>query len=85
MDYALRPRGRFTQGERDGQQRITNWINGVQGKDATAIPDVENTVTSTNYAIKGFFDAPLTTEQVVEEGKYKTKLFKKIVFRRCDS
>ena len=81
MDYALRPRGRFTQGERDGQQRITNWINGVQGKDVTAIPDVENSVTRANYAIKGFFDAPLTTEQVVEEGNIKQNFLKKRCFQ----
>ena len=78
MDYALRPRGRFTQGERDGQQRITNWINGVQGKDVTAIPDVENNVTSANYAIKGFFDAPLTDKEIADTTGIKDNLFKKL-------
>jgi len=58
MDYALRARGRFTQGERDGQQRIGNWINEVQGKSVTEIPDVQTTVSKANYSIEGFFDAP---------------------------
>ena len=61
MKYALRPRGRFTQGERDGQQRIGNWINGLQGKDISTIPDIQNKVTSTNYALEGFFDSPAKT------------------------
>tara|TARA_Y100001937_G_scaffold43859_1_gene61850 strand:+ start:164 stop:2041 length:1878 start_codon:yes stop_codon:yes gene_type:complete len=78
MDYALRPRGRFTQGERDGQQRITNWINGVQGKDVTAIPDVQNNVTKANYAIKGFFDAPLTDQEIADTTGIKDNLFKKL-------
>ena len=59
--YALRARGRFTQGERDGQQRIGNWINGVQGKDATTIPDIQNKVSKANYALAGFFDQPVDT------------------------
>jgi len=78
LGYAKRPVGVFFPAERDAQQNIGNWINGVQGKDAMSIPDVENTVTSTNYAIKGFFDAPLTTEQVVEEGNIKQNFLKKL-------
>ena len=60
LGYAIRPRGEFTQGERDGQQRIGNWINEVQGKSVTEIPDVQTTVSKANYAIEGFFDAPKT-------------------------
>ena len=58
LGYAKRPRGEFSQGERDGQQRIGNWINEVQGKSAVEIPDVQNKVSKTNYAIEGFFDPP---------------------------
>lgn len=78
LGYAKRPVGVFFPAERDAQQSIGNWINGVQGKDVTAIPDVENRVTRANYAIKGFFDAPLTTEQVVEEGNIKQNFLKKV-------
>lgn len=78
MDYALRPRGRFTQGERDGQQRIGNWINGVQNKDVTTIPDIQNTVTKANYGIKGFFDAPLTDQEIANTTGIKDNLFKKL-------
>jgi integrase len=60
LGYAIRPRGEFTQGERDGQQLIGNWINEVQGKSAIEIPDVQTTVSKANYAIEGFFDAPKT-------------------------
>ena len=58
LGYALRPRGEFSQGERDGQQLIGNWINGVQEKSAVEIPDVQNKVSKANYALEGFFDPP---------------------------
>ena len=58
LGYALRPRGEFSQGERDGQQLIGNWINGVQEKSAVEIPDVQNKVSKANYALEGFFDQP---------------------------
>jgi hypothetical protein len=78
MKYALRPRGRFTQGERDGQQRIGNWINEVQGKDATAIPDIQNKVTSANYAIKDFFNAPATAEEIAGDTDVKQNFLSKV-------
>ena len=61
LGYAIRPRGEFTQGERDGQQLIGNWINGVQGKSAVEIPDIQNKVSKANYALEGFFDQPVDT------------------------
>ena len=61
LGYAKRPRGEFSQGERDGQQRIGNWINEVQGKSAVEIPDVQNKVSKANYALEGFFDQPTDT------------------------
>ncbi len=61
LGYAKRPVGSFFQSEKDAQQTIGNWINGVQGKDATAIPDVQNRVSKANYALEGFFDQPVDT------------------------
>jgi len=78
LGYAKRPVGVFFPAERDAQQSIGNWINGVQGKDVTAIPDVENNVTSANYAIKGFFDAPLTDQEIADTTGIKDNLFKKL-------
>ena len=78
--YALRARGRFTQGERDGQQRIGNWINGVQGKDATTIPDIQNKVSKANYALEGFFDQPVdTTPVTLNTPDNKSKLISDII------
>ena len=78
--YALRARGRFTQGERDGQQRIGNWINGVQGKDATTIPDIQNKVSKANYALEGFFDQPTdTTPVTLNTPDNKSKLISDII------
>ena len=79
MKYALRPRGRFTPGERDGQQRIGNWINEVQGKDASAIPDVENRVTSANYALKNFFDKPVSTASVAGDIDEQKNVINKVI------
>ena len=78
LGYAKRPVGVFFPAERDAQQSIGNWINGVQGKDVTAIPDVENNVTSANYAIKGFFDAPLSDQEIADTTGIKDNLFKKL-------
>ena len=78
LGYAKRPVGVFFPAERDAQQSIGNWINGVQGKDVTAIPDVENNVTSANYAIKGFFDAPITDKEIADTTSIKDNLFKKL-------
>tara|TARA_R110000803_G_scaffold154927_2_gene219713 strand:- start:2274 stop:4199 length:1926 start_codon:yes stop_codon:yes gene_type:complete len=58
LGYAKRPVGSFFQSEKDAQQTIGNWINGVQGKDAAAIPDVQNRVSKASYALEGFFDQP---------------------------
>ena len=61
LGYAKRPVGSFFQSEKDAQQTIGNWINGVQGKDAAAIPDVQNRVSKASYALEGFFDQPADT------------------------
>ena len=79
MDYALRPRGRFTQGERDGQQRIGNWINEIQGKSIAEIPDVQTTVSKANYAIEGFFDAPKTQTTITPAMDKKSDVVAKIL------
>ena len=61
LGYAKRPVGTFFPSERDAQQNIGNWINEVQGKDASAITDVKNRVTSANYALKiSLINLPLT-------------------------
>lgn len=80
LGYAKRPRGEFSQGERDGQQRIGNWINEVQGKSAVEIPDVQNKVSKTNYALEGFFDPPAETAPVtLDTPDNKSKLISDII------
>lgn len=79
LGYAIRPRGEFTQGERDGQQLIGNWINEVQGKSVTEIPDVQTTVSKANYAIEGFFDAPKTQTTITPAMDKKSDVVAKIL------
>lgn len=79
LGYAIRPRGEFTQGERDGQQLIGNWINEVQGKSVTEIPDVQATVSKANYAIEGFFDAPQTQATTTPAMDKKSDVVAKIL------
>lgn len=79
LGYAIRPRGEFTQGERDGQQLIGNWINEVQGKSVTEIPDVQSTVSKANYAIEGFFDAPQTQTTTTPAMDKKSDVVAKIL------
>ena len=79
LGYAIRPRGEFTQGERDGQQLIGNWINEVQGKSVTEIPDVQATVSKANYAIEGFFDAPKTQTTIAPAMDKKSDVVAKIL------
>ena len=80
LGYALRPRGEFSQGERDGQQLIGNWINGVQGKSAVEIPDVQNKVSKANYALEGFFDQPVdTTPSATGAADNKSNVISKIL------
>lgn len=79
LGYAIRPRGEFTQGERDGQQLIGNWINEVQGKSVTEIPDVQTTVSKANYAIEGFFDAPKTQTTITPAVDKKSDVVAKIL------
>ena len=78
LGYAERPVGVFFPAERDAQQSIGNWINEVQGKDVTAIPDVENRVTSANYAIKDFFNAPATAEEIAGDTDVKQNFLNKV-------
>ena len=78
LGYAKRPVGVFFAAERDAQQGIGNWINEVQGKDVTAIPDVENRVTSANYAIKDFFNAPATAEEIAGDTDVKQNFLSKV-------
>ena len=78
LGYAERPVGVFFPAERDAQQSIGNWINEVQGKDVTAIPDVENRVTSANYAIKDFFNAPATAEEIAGDTDVKQNFLSKV-------
>jgi len=80
LGYAKRPVGSFFQSEKDAQQTIGNWINGVQGKDATAIPDVQNRVSKANYALEGFFDPPVdTTPVTLNTPDNKSKLISDII------
>jgi len=80
LGYAKRPVGSFFQSEKDAQQTIGNWINGVQGKDATAIPDVQNRVSKANYALEGFFDPPAdTTPVTLNTPDNKSKLISDII------
>ncbi len=78
LGYAERPVGVFFPAERDAQQSIGNWINGVQGKDVTAIPDVKNNVTSANYAIKDFFNAPATATEIAGDADTKQNFLSKV-------
>ena len=79
LGYALRPRGEFSQGERDGQQLIGNWINGVQEKSAVEIPDVQNKVSKTNYAIEGFFDPIEKTVETTTATNDKSNIIQKLL------
>ena len=79
LGYALRPRGEFSQGERDGQQLIGNWINGVQDKSAVEIPDVQNKVSKTNYAIEGFFDPIEKTVETTTATNDKSNIIQKLL------
>ena len=80
LGYAKRPVGAFFQSEKDAQQTIGNWINGVQGKDATAIPDVQNRVTKATYALDGFFD-PIekTVETTTTATNDKSNIIQKLL------
>ena len=80
LGYALRPRGEFSQGERDGQQLIGNWINGVQEKSAVEIPDVQNKVSKANYALEGFFDpVEKTVETTTTATNDKSNIIQKLL------
>jgi len=80
LGYAKRPRGEFSQGERDGQQRIGNWINEVQGKSAGEISDVQNRVTKTTYALEGFFDpVEKTAETTTTATNDKSNIIQKLL------
>jgi len=80
LGYAKRPRGEFSQGERDGQQRIGNWINEIQGKSAGEISDVENRVTKATYALEGFFDpVEKTVETTTTATNDKSNIIQKLL------
>ena len=79
LEYGRRPVGVFFGSERDAQQSIGNWINEVQGKSVTEIPDVQATVSKANYSIEGFFDAPQTQTTTTPAMDKKSDVVAKIL------
>ena len=61
LGYGRRATSYFTEGERNAQQRIANFIGSFTGKTAADIPEAATRVTPATYSIPGFFDKPASS------------------------